>query len=217
MGQVGREPVVADDQLLQALGLGHGERVLRPAPGASQVDVLAVGPAVILGPRLEMGVGKDAEVLQYTQGPIDGGGVHARDPLLNPPSDGRRADVAFGSHDLGHDGPALGSHPQAPGSEQLENRIGRRGGHPASVSLCLAGAGPCRCDDRRTPEASGPSPRGRPRPKAASSFGASPVLPSSGIARSGRPREPGKGSSGPRCSSARRAPPRPSRDEFHSG
>src|SRR6266540_6798611 len=147
VGQVRPEAVVAHDQLLEASGFVHRERVLGPAPRACQVDVLAVGSPVVLRAGFQVGMGEHPEVLEDPQGPVDRGGVHARHPLLDPPGDRGGADVPLGGHDLGDDRSPLGRHPESPGPQELEHRICRCRHGGSQCTARLAGAQSCGCDE----------------------------------------------------------------------
>jgi hypothetical protein len=85
---------MAGDHVLQSLGFLQGERVLEAAPGTRQVDVLALGPAVVFGSRLQVGVRQDSDLFQHGQGPIHGRSIDARHPLADPSGNRRRIDVA---------------------------------------------------------------------------------------------------------------------------
>ena len=110
MGEVGLEALMTADQPLQLPGLRHRERFLRAAPRTGQVNVLAVFTPVILGSRFEMGMRQDPEFLQQVEGPVDGGGVHAGDPVPDAPGHRGGGDVAIRGHDLGNDRPPLRRH-----------------------------------------------------------------------------------------------------------
>ena len=75
---------MALDDALERLGLLDRQIVLRPAPGARQVDVLDLVGAVILGAALEMGVADYAHGLQQRQRPVHGRGVDRREAPLDP-------------------------------------------------------------------------------------------------------------------------------------
>ena len=119
--EVGDEPVVTVDQVLQRLGLLQRQRVVAPAVAAREVDVLGLLGAVVLGPRLEVRVLQDAHLFQQSERAVDGGGVHPRHLALDLAGDGRGGDVALRPHDLGDDRAPLGRHAQTTRAQQFHH------------------------------------------------------------------------------------------------
>jgi hypothetical protein len=128
VGQVGEEPAVALDDALERLGLLDRQVVLRPAPGARQVNVLDLVGAVILGAALEMGVADDADGLQQRQRPVHGRGVDRGEAPLDPTGQVLGSDVPVRAEHLLEDHVALRGDPVPPLAED-----GSDGGHLVHV------------------------------------------------------------------------------------
>ena len=129
------------DHVLEPLRLLERERVLGAATRTGQVDVLRLGPAVILGARLEVRVREDPDIFERRQRAVHGRRIDARDSFPDPPGHSRRADVAVRRHDLGHDGPSLRRHPKSEGAKELDGILATGGsglgGHARHCSTCM--------------------------------------------------------------------------------
>ncbi len=121
--EIGFEAVVAADQLLEPAGLFERERVVLAAPSAREVHVLRVLGAVVLGPRLEVGVREHAELLEQGERAVDGRGVHPRHLALHRAGDRAGGDVALGLHHLRDDRVPLRGHTQAPRAKLLHHLV----------------------------------------------------------------------------------------------
>jgi hypothetical protein len=153
VGQVGEEPTVALDDALERLGLLDRQVVLRPAPGACQVDVFDLVGAVVFGAALEMGVADDAYGLQERQRPVHGRGVDRGEAPLDPTGQVLRRDVPVRPEHLLEDHLALGGDPVPPLAE--DGSHGGRLVHVDSVPPVhcngVAGAEHAEADQERAP------------------------------------------------------------------
>jgi hypothetical protein len=155
VGQVGEEPAVALDDALERLGLLDRQVVLRPAPGARQVDMLDLVGAVILGAALEMGVADDAHGLQQRQRPVHGRGVDRGEAPLDPTGQVLGGDVPVRAEHLLEDHLALRGDPVPPLAED-----GSDGGRLVHVDSVPPGRLQRRCRCRaREADLAGVPPR----------------------------------------------------------
>lgn len=135
MREVGVEPVSALDRGDDAALLLGREVLAAPAPGARQVDVGRLLGPVVLGAALQVRVGEDPGVLEHREGPVDGGGVHAREDPLHAVHEGGGGDVTFGGEDLPDDDAPLRRHAQPAVAQGPEDVVDGRHGADHSIAL----------------------------------------------------------------------------------
>ena len=121
VGEVGLEPVVPLDQLVQGWASSSDSGSSLPHRPHVRWTCSASSVLWYSAPGLQVRVREHADLLQQRERPVDGGRVHSRHLALHLSSDRRGGDVALGPHDLGDDGPALGGHPQALAAQQVDD------------------------------------------------------------------------------------------------